>query len=90
MAFQMTRRSFLQASASAALTTALSGWLASGAQAQSGFVKKPFTAPGSFGDTTTVTGGVCEMCFWRCQLVGKLRDGKLVKLEGNPKSVDNG
>jgi thiosulfate reductase/polysulfide reductase chain A len=90
MAFQMTRRSFLQASATAALTTALSGWLASGAKAQSGFVKKPFTAPGSFGDTTTVTGGVCEMCFWRCQLVGKLRDGKLVKLEGNPKSVDNG
>ncbi len=90
MAFQMTRRNFLQASASAALTTALSGWLASGSRAQSGFVKKPFTAPGSFGDTTTVTGGVCEMCFWRCQLVGKLRDGKLVKLEGNPKSVDNG
>ncbi|MDD2542531.1 MAG: molybdopterin-dependent oxidoreductase [Desulfuromonadaceae bacterium] len=90
MAFQMTRRSFLQASASAALTTALSGWLASGAQAKSGFVRKPFTAPGSFGDTTTVTGGVCEMCFWRCQISGKLRDGKLVKLEGNPKSIDNG
>ncbi|MBW4057173.1 MAG: molybdopterin-dependent oxidoreductase [Proteobacteria bacterium] len=90
MAFQMTRRSFLQASASAALTTALSGWLASGAQARSGFVRKPFTAPGSFGDTTTVSGSFCEMCFWRCQLVGKLRDGKLVKLEGNPKSIDNG
>jgi len=90
MAFQMTRRSFLHASASAALATALSGWLVSGAQAQSGFIKKPFAAPGSFGDTTTVCGGVCEMCFWRCQLVGKLRDGKLVKLEGNPKSIDNG
>lgn len=90
MAFQMTRRSFLQASASAALTTALSGWLASGAQARSGFVKKPFTAPGSFADTTTVSGSFCEMCFWRCQIVGKVRDGKLVKLEGNPKSIDNG
>lgn len=90
MAFQMTRRSFLQASASAALTTALSGWLVSGAQARSGFVKKPFTAPGSFADTTTVSGSFCEMCFWRCQIVGKLRDGKLVKLEGNPKSIDNG
>lgn len=91
MAFQMTRRSFLQASAAATLSTALSGWLASRTEAAgSGFVKKPFTAPGSFGDTTTVSGGVCEMCFWRCQLVGKLRDGKLVKLEGNSKSIDNG
>lgn len=30
------------------------------------------------------------MCFWRCQLVGKVRNGRLVKLEGNPKSIDNG
>ncbi len=30
------------------------------------------------------------MCFWRCQLVGKIRDGRLIKLEGNPKSIDNG
>lgn len=91
MAFQMTRRSFLQASAAASLTTALSGWLVARAQAaDSAFVKKPFTAPGSFGGSVTVTGGVCEMCFWRCQVVGKLREGKLVKLEGNPKSIDNG
>ena len=25
----------------------------------------------------------CEMCFWRCGLVAKVEDGKVVKLEGN-------
>ena len=30
------------------------------------------------------------MCFWRCQLVGKKRGDRLVKIEGNPKSIDNG
>ena len=33
---------------------------------------------------------VCEMCFWRCPIVGKIKDGKLVKIEGNPKSPANG
>jgi thiosulfate reductase/polysulfide reductase chain A len=26
----------------------------------------------------------CEMCFWRCGVLAEVRDGKLVKLEGNP------
>jgi thiosulfate reductase/polysulfide reductase chain A len=60
------------------------------AKAESGIVKAPLVAPGSFKDTQTAVGGVCEMCFWRCQLVGKIRDGRLIKLEGNPKSIDNG
>ncbi|MCX5716847.1 MAG: molybdopterin-dependent oxidoreductase [Nitrospirae bacterium] len=37
----------------------------------------------------TVTS-VCEMCFWRCLIVGKVKNGRLVKLEGNPKSPSNG
>ncbi len=60
------------------------------AQAESTIVKKKFVASGSCKDTQTAVGGICEMCFWRCQMVGKIRDGRLVKLEGNPKSVDNG
>jgi thiosulfate reductase/polysulfide reductase chain A len=90
MALNLTRRKFLQTASLAAATAAMSGCFANRAKASTPFVKKPFTAPGSFADTKTVVGGVCEMCFWRCQLVGKVRDGKLVKLEGNPKSIDNG
>ncbi len=90
MALNLTRRKFLQTASLAAATAAMSGCFARQANASTPFVKKPFTAPGSFAGTTTAVGGVCEMCFWRCQLVGKVRDGKLVKLEGNPKSIDNG
>jgi thiosulfate reductase/polysulfide reductase chain A len=27
---------------------------------------------------------MCEMCVWRCGLVAKVQDGRVVKLEGNP------
>ncbi|HET6846684.1 MAG TPA: molybdopterin-dependent oxidoreductase, partial [Anaerolineales bacterium] len=27
---------------------------------------------------------LCEMCVWRCGLVAKVKDGRVVKLEGNP------
>ncbi|MFA7383526.1 MAG: molybdopterin-dependent oxidoreductase [Desulfurivibrionaceae bacterium] len=90
MALNLTRRKFLQTASLAAATAAMSGCFADRAKAGTPFVKKPFAAPGSFADTKTVSGGICEMCFWRCQLVGKVRDGRLVKLEGNPKSIDNG
>jgi len=90
MALNLTRRKFLQTASLAAASAAMSGCFARQASASTPFVKKPFTAPGSFAGTKTAVGGVCEMCFWRCQLVGKVRDGKLVKLEGNPKSIDNG
>jgi len=26
----------------------------------------------------------CEMCVWRCGLIAKIRDGRVVKLDGNP------
>lgn len=90
MALDLTRRKFLQTASVAAATAAVSGCFANRAAAGTPFVRGPFTAPGSFADTKTAVGGVCEMCFWRCQVVGKVRDGKLVKLEGNPKSIDNG
>lgn len=86
MSFKVTRRKFLQTASLAAATLPL----AKVVSAETGFVRDPFTPPGSFDGTQTVTGGVCEMCFWRCQLVGKVRDNKLIKLEGNPKSIDNG
>jgi thiosulfate reductase/polysulfide reductase chain A len=87
MAMNLTRRNFLKTASIAAASVPLSKVVA---KAESGVVKAPLVASGSFKDTQTAVGGVCEMCFWRCQLVGKIRDGRLVKLEGNPKSIDNG
>ena len=87
MAINLTRRSFLKTASLAAASVPLSKAVA---KAETGVVKAPLIPPGSFKDTKTVVGGICEMCFWRCQLVGKVRDGRLVKLEGNPKSIDNG
>jgi thiosulfate reductase/polysulfide reductase chain A len=87
MAMNLTRRKFLKTASIAAASVPLSRMAA---KAESGVVKAPLVAPGSFKNTQTAVGGVCEMCFWRCQLVGKIRDGRLVKLEGNPKSIDNG
>ncbi len=87
MAIHLSRRSFLKTASIAAASVPLSQVVA---KAESDVVKAPLMPPGSFKDTQTVVGGVCEMCFWRCQLVGKVRDGRLVKIEGNPKSIDNG
>ena len=85
MAFNLTRRKFLQTASLAAASVPLSKVVS----ASTGVTKTPLDAKGTFGDKTVV-GGICEMCFWRCQLVGKVRDGRLMKLEGNPKSIDNG
>ena len=87
MAINLTRRNFLKTASIAAASVPLSRIAA---KAESGVVKAPLAAPGTFKNTQTAVGGVCEMCFWRCQLVGKIRDGRLIKLEGNPKSIDNG
>ncbi len=85
MAFNLTRRKFLQTASLAAASVPLSKVVS----ANTGVTKAPLDAKGTAGDKTVV-GGICEMCFWRCQLVGKVRDGRLMKLEGNPKSIDNG
>ncbi len=85
MAFNLTRRKFLQTASLAAATIPL----AKVVSAETGVAKVSLEPKGTMGDTTVV-GGVCEMCFWRCQLTGKVRDGQLMKLEGNPKSIDNG
>lgn len=83
---EITRRRFLQAAALTAASIPLSKAISCYAEEQ----KPDFIPKGSFQDTKSVAGGVCEMCFWRCQLVGKVRNNRLVKLEGNPKSIDNG
>lgn len=85
MAFNLTRRKFLKTASLAAATIPLSKVVS----ANSGVSRSALDAKGT-ADDKTVVGGICEMCFWRCQLVGKVRDGRLMKIEGNPKSIDNG
>ena len=72
MAFNLTRRKFLQSASLAAVALPLSKAIAS----ESGVTRSPFEPKGSLGDKTVV-GGICEMCFWRCQLIGKTRDKML-------------
>ena len=86
MTLRVTRRKFLQTASLAAASVPL----AKVVKAAPAVERSPFTAPGSFSQTKTAVGGICEMCFWRCQLVGKIRQNRLIKLEGNPKSIDNG
>jgi thiosulfate reductase/polysulfide reductase chain A len=84
----MKRRRFLKLSASACAALAALEFKGAGmfrpAVASSGNAKG---LPGSLGAKDIPS--VCEMCFWRCPIVGKVKDGKLVKIEGNPKSPAN-
>ncbi len=36
------------------------------------------------GERVAVVPSLCEMCFWRCGILGKVKDGRLVRIEGNP------
>ena len=87
----MNRRHFLKMSAATAAAMAASAGGVSGR----GGLFRPASAmaavapeTGSMGATEITS--VCEMCFWRCPIVGKVKDGKLIKIEGNPKSPVNG
>ncbi|RUM89016.1 MAG: hypothetical protein DSZ24_02300 [Thermodesulfatator sp.] len=85
----MKRRDFLKVSAGASLTLAglklRVGGFFRRAYAQT---QKPPELPGSLGAKEIPS--VCEMCFWRCPIVAKVKGGKVVKIEGNPKSPTNG
>jgi thiosulfate reductase/polysulfide reductase chain A len=37
----------------------------------------------------TETYGFCDMCYWRCGLKVRSRDGKAVKIDGNPEHPNN-
>jgi thiosulfate reductase/polysulfide reductase chain A len=30
---------------------------------------------------------MCEMCVWRCGVLAKIKDGRVIKLDGNPASA---
>jgi len=88
----MNRRHFIKMSTATAMAMAAStmnglpgtGGLFKAAQAKT--VLNPMN--GSMGAKEITS--VCEMCFWRCPIVTKIKNGRLVKIEGNPKSPING
>lgn len=88
----MNRRHFLKMSSATAMAVAASTM--DGLPGQAGLFRsaqaqeiKSFST-GSLGATEVTS--VCEMCFWRCPIVVKVKEGKIIKIEGNPKSPVNG
>lgn len=88
----MNRRRFLKMSTATAMAVAAS--TVDGLPGKAGFFRSAraqdiiSSSTGSMGAKEVTS--VCEMCFWRCPIVGKVKNGKLVKIEGNPKSPVNG
>lgn len=89
----MNRRRFLKMSTATVMTIAASTM--DGLPGGAGLFRKARAgtavvgrATGSMGAKETTS--VCEMCFWRCPIVAKVSDGRLIKIEGNPKSPVNG
>ncbi|MBI5930477.1 MAG: molybdopterin-dependent oxidoreductase [Chloroflexi bacterium] len=78
MTHYITRRSFLKLSAAAAGTLAI-GQLLPPMVAQAATDAGLLNAHGD-----GYIPSMCEMCVWRCGLIAKVKDGRVVKLDGNP------
>ncbi len=77
---RLTRRQFLKGTALVAGTTILPTGLV---RAQ----RRPTTWHGR--ERVTEIPSTCEMCFWRCGIIGEVKDGRLVKIKGNPLHPNN-
>lgn len=75
----ISRRGFLGASAGAIAAGAIASDL-------TGFRSLALAkeTPGPAGGESQEVTSVCEMCVWRCGLHARVKDGVVVKLEGNP------
>ena len=79
----VTRRNFLKmAGLTAAGVTAGQLGLLSGVQPV--LAQSNGHLPGPMADA--YVPGMCEMCVWRCGLVAKVKNGRIVKLDGHPES----
>ena len=78
MPSSLSRRDFLKASGAAA-----------GALAIANFIPPMVAEAARASGTLNAAGSgyipsMCEMCVWRCGLLAKVENGRVVKLEGNP------
>ncbi len=74
MGLKVSRREFFKRSTAATAVVATSSAAAAG--------QHPVGWRGATRVETVATN--CEMCFWRCGALAEIKDGKVLKLEGNP------
>jgi len=74
----ISRRDFLKMSAAASAVLAMGSFIPPQ-------VAQAARAAGHLNaDGDGYVPSMCEMCVWRCGLIAKVKDGRVVKLEGNP------
>lgn len=78
MAERLTRREFFKLGAAAA-ATAVVGQFIPPPVAKAAFEAGYLNAQGD-----GYVPSMCEMCVWRCGLIAKVKNGRVVKLDGNP------
>ncbi|MBZ0265184.1 molybdopterin-dependent oxidoreductase [bacterium] len=78
MASRISRRSFLKLAGMASAGVAVAGGLGGAA------IKAAMKETVRSGEVKEVAT-FCELCFWKCGMIAKVQDGKIVKLEGNKK-----
>ncbi|MEG0477184.1 MAG: molybdopterin-dependent oxidoreductase, partial [Raoultibacter sp.] len=83
MSLKMSRRGFLQATAVASASTLLLGSVAGAASAEEA---KQATAA----DDVQIIPSACRQCYGRCAMFGHVKDGRLIKVEGNPDLFSEG
>lgn len=77
MAIRMRRRTFIKMAGMATVGMAGAGGLGGAA------IKAALGDTAATGETKEVQT-FCELCFWKCGMTAKVRNGRVVKLEGNP------
>ena len=75
MKSELTRRDFLRGSSAAATITAVAATSAEAQVNQIGY---------RGADKVELVASNCEMCFWRCGILAEVKDGKVLKVQGNP------
>ncbi|MEG0844739.1 MAG: molybdopterin-dependent oxidoreductase [Eggerthellaceae bacterium] len=83
MSLKMSRRGFLQATAVASASTLLLGSVAGAASAEE-------EKRGTSADDVQIIPSACRQCYGRCAMFGHVKDGRLIKVEGNPDLFSEG
>ena len=74
MGSKISRRDFLKVSTAASAAVA----------ATSTAVAQTYPPGRSGSERVELIPTNCEMCFWRCGVLAEVKDGKVLKLQGNP------